>query len=277
MTSEDAEAGTPRSVESDGRSVRWPSRSLAGKAQAIEDRIEESPWADHEYVRGYGVFVLPFSTGHLLALRVSPQNPFGPYVSVWHRDPGGAWSIFVDGPSLETACPRYWGPATERAEFATVDVSWTGPDALRVEVDEPALAWTMSMSAPPLNRMVNAVNATLPLWTWGLDPLVRAGEWVASRFLDVGDVRFSFTTPSGHDTVLVPAGEYVVHESEAVLEGRSLGDPVRLEGNPTIGGVALPSRPSFVFAEAHMGVVDPDGFERTRHRALDDASTGDPT
>jgi hypothetical protein len=277
MTSEDAAAGTCSSEARDRRSVRWPSRSPAGKAQAIEDRIEESPWADHEYVRGYGAFVLPFSSGHLLALRVALQNSFGPYVSVWHRDPGGAWSIFVDGPSLEAACPRYWGPATRRTAFADIEVDWTGPSDIGVEVDEPRLSWTMSMSAPPILRAANAVTAALPLWTWTVGPLVRAREWVASRFLGVGDVQFSFTTPSGHDTVLVPSAEYVVHESAAVLEGRSLGEPVRLEENPTIGGVALPTRPSFVFAEAHMGVLDPDEYQRTRERVRDGSPANDAT
>ncbi len=277
MTSEDVAAGTRRS---DGRgrgSGRWTWSSLAGKATAIESRIDESPWPDHEYVRGYGVFVLPFSTGHLLALRVSPQNPFGAYVSVWHRPPDGEWSIFVDGPSLDTACPRYWGPATERARCSTIDVTWTGPNELRVDADEPRLEWTMSMSASPLVRMVNAVNSALPLWTWKPRPLVRAREWVARRVLDVGEIRFSFTTPSGHDTVLRPAAEYVIHESQAVLDGRTLGEPVRLDENPTIGGVPLPTRPSFVFAEAHMAIVDPDEYERTRERVRSDEASNDAT
>ena len=277
MTSEDVATGTRRSGGRHRGSDRWPPGSPAGRASAIESRVAESPWPDHEYVRGYGVFVLPFSSGDLLALRVSPQNPFGPYVSVWHRPPGDDWSIFVDGPSLETACPRYWGPVTMRTGFASIDVAWTGPNALRVGVDEPRLEWTVSMSAPRFHRAVNAANATFPLWTWKPRPLVRAREWVAGRFLDVGEIRFSFTTPSGHDTVLVPAEEYVIHESEAVLEGRSLGEPVHLEANPTIGGVALPTRPSFVFAEAHMEIVDPDEYERARDSVRDGPDETDPS
>lgn len=264
-------ASTRRLVGRFRRVVRGKPGSLARKAAAIESRVEESPWPDHEYVRGYGAFVMPFSTGHLLALRVVPQNPFGSYVSVWHRPPDGEWSMFVDGPSIDTACPRYWGPATERARFSNIDVTWTGPNELRVDADELRLEWTMSMSASPLVRAVNALNSALPLWTWKHHPLVRAREWVAGRVLDVGEIRFSFTTPSGHDTVLRPAAEYVIHESEALLDGRTLGEPVRLEENPTIGGVPLPTRPSFVFAEAHMEVVDPDEYERSRERVRGDS------
>jgi hypothetical protein len=70
-----------------------------------------APWPGHEYVRGWGIFGLPFDSGHVLALRVFPENDFGPYRTVWHRDPGGRWSIYVDGPRLDAACPRYYGAA----------------------------------------------------------------------------------------------------------------------------------------------------------------------
>lgn len=252
------------------RERRWPRNSLAAKAAAIESRVDESPWEDHEYVRGYGVMVLPFSSGHLLALRVSPQNPFAPYTSVWHRPPDGEWSIFVDGPSLEIACPRYWGPVAERTELANVEVTWTGPSELRVEVDEPSLTWTTSISAPTLRRAANEVNASLPLWTWKPDLLVRAKEWLARRVLGVGDIEFSFGTPSGHDTVLAPEEEYVISDAEAILNGRSLGEPVRLDENPTIGDVRLPTRPSFVFAQAHMRITDSEEYHRTRERVRED-------
>ncbi len=233
---------------------------------AIEPRMEESPWAGHEYVRGYAVMVLPFASGHLLALRAWPQSSLGPYASVWHRPPEGGWSMYSDGPSLETTCPRYWGPVTEDATLASLDVTWTGPNDLRVDVDEPRLVWTLSLSAPPLLRTVNAVNASLPRWTWKLGPLLRLREWLAMRFLDVGDIRFSFTMPSGHDAVIMPEEEYTIRESEAVLDGRSLGEPTRLEENPTIGDVPLPTRPSFVFGQAHMRITDPEEYQRTRER-----------
>ncbi|SRR5712692_310799 len=57
-----------------------------------------APWPGHEYVKGWGVFGLPFDSGHVLALHVFPENDFSPYRTVWHRDPGGRWSIHVDGP-----------------------------------------------------------------------------------------------------------------------------------------------------------------------------------
>ncbi len=77
---------------------------------AVRDR---APWPGHEYVNGWGVFGLPFDSGHALALRVFPDNDFAPYRTLWHRDPNGGWSIYVDGPRLDTACPRYYGAACD--------------------------------------------------------------------------------------------------------------------------------------------------------------------
>ena len=53
-----------------------------------------------EAVTGWGVFALPLSSAHVLALRVFPEGTFTPYVAVWHRDPEGRWSIYVDGDDL---------------------------------------------------------------------------------------------------------------------------------------------------------------------------------
>ena len=50
----------------------------------------QAPWPAHEYVKGWGVFGLPFDSGHVLALRVFPESCFGPYHTVWHRDRAAA-------------------------------------------------------------------------------------------------------------------------------------------------------------------------------------------
>ena len=92
------------------------SRAVPGLSAQLEDLPVvqgHAPWPGHEYARGWGVFALPFDSGHVLALRVFPANDFSPYRAVWHRDPNDRWSIHVDGPRLDTACPRYFArPAT---------------------------------------------------------------------------------------------------------------------------------------------------------------------
>src|SRR3712207_7801376 len=139
---------------------------LATELERIEPRINTSPWPGHEHVRGYAVMALPLSSGHVLGLRVWPENDFAPFVSVWHRTPGGDWSIFSDGPLLEATCPRYWGPTLREARLARIHLSWVGPNELRVEMESPLLVWTVSMAAPPFLRVMNAVSGSLPLWSW---------------------------------------------------------------------------------------------------------------
>lgn len=240
--------------------------NLASKADAIEPGAADSPWAGYEFGRGYAVLTLPFSSGDLLGLGVFPRNDFAPYVSVWHRSPDGEWSIYVDGPALETACPRYWGAATESTALAEIDVSWTGPTTLEVSMAEPELAWTLSATAPAFLRGLNAVNAALPRWTWGIGALRRIREQVARSLLGMGAVRFAFETATGHDAVLVAEETFFVDASEARFEGRDLGGPVTLDENPTVGDVALPPRPTIVFGEAFAAILDHDDYRETRDR-----------
>lgn len=240
--------------------------NLAAKATAIEPRTGQSPWADYEYGRGYAVLTLPFDSGHLLGLRVFPENDFAPYVSVWHRSPSGDWAIYVDGPSLETACPRYWEPATQAVAFASIDVRWTGANDLRVEMDTPTLEWTFSMHAPPLLRLLNTVNAHLPLWTWKFALFLRLREWIARSYLNYGDIELSFTTASGHDTVLLARENYLIHSATARIDGDDLGSLVHLDENPTMGDVPLPTAPSFVLGEAYARIVDQTEYQQTKER-----------
>jgi hypothetical protein len=243
------------------------SMNFSNKVNSIETRIDRSPWADHEFVRGYSVMVVPFSSGDLLGLRIWLQSDFGPYVSVWHRSPDDDWSIYSDDISLNTTCSRYWNPAIQQASLTDIVVTWTGPNELRVEMEEPHLVWTMRISAPVFLKALNAVSSKLPLWTWKPDLLRRGREWMAERLLGMGDLDFSFTMPSGQNTVIVPEEVFFIEDSDAELDGRSLGGPVRLETNPTIGGVPLPTRPTFVLGEAHMKTTDPEEYRRTREQA----------
>jgi hypothetical protein len=149
---------------------------LASQLRDLPARRGEPPWPDHEYVKGWGVFGLPFDSGHVLALRVFPDNDFSPYRTLWHRDPDGHWSIYVDGPRLDTACPRYYGPACTHTGHARINIDWTGPTSLQVTMDTPRLDWTLRASQTPTLRVLNAISPRLPIWTWRSPLLVRARE-----------------------------------------------------------------------------------------------------
>jgi hypothetical protein len=223
----------------------------------------EAPWPGHEYVRGWGVFGLPFDSGHVLALRVFPQNSFAPYRSVWHRDPDGRWSIFTDAPRLDVACPRYYGAACEHTGPARIGLTWTGPRTLRVAVDRPGLDWTLTARASTLLRVLNALGAALPPATWKPPSLVRVRERMA-RGLGLGRLQLSGIMPSGHWGILMPQRMFYVDQATATLGGVDLGRPTHLRTNPTIGDVPLPARGVLSVGQAMWRIRDLDEFERTR-------------
>jgi hypothetical protein len=244
-------------------------RAVPGLSARLEDLPVvrgHAPWPGHEYVKGWSVFGLPFDSGHVLALRVFPQNDFGPYRALWHRDPGGRWSIYVDGQRLDTACPRYFGAACAVTRYAQIDLDWTGPATLRVTMDSPALEWTLTATSPPALTLLNTMSAAMPLATWRRRLLVRARERLAST-LGMGQLQLTGTTPSGHTATLMPERMYFIDDSQATLDGADLGRPARLRDNPVIGGIPLPARGVLASGQAVFEILDPAEYDRTRSQA----------
>jgi hypothetical protein len=233
-----------------------------------------APWPGHEYVKGWGVFGLPFESGHVLALRVFPENDFGPYRTLWCRDPSGSWSIYVDGPRLDTACPRYYGAACDYTGYAHIELTWTGPTALRVTMDSPSLDWTLTAASTRLLNALNRMSAALPLSTWRPRPLIRARERLA-RSLGMGRLQMSGRMPSGHTGTLMPQRMYFINDAHAQLDGIDLGRPVRLTENPTIGDVPLPARGLLAIGGAVWEILDPDEYEHTRSETAAAGRTGE--
>jgi hypothetical protein len=231
-------------------------RSPASLTTAIAPGMGEAPWPDHEYVRGWGVFGLPFDSGHVLALRVFPESSFGPYRTLWHRDPDGRWSIFADARSVEHACPRYYGAACAHVGVARINLDWTGPRSLHVTMDKPVLDWRVSVARSPLLALLNPLSAAMPLSSWRPAALVRARERLAMA-LGMGRLQLSGVMPSGHSGLLMPERMYVVNQSGAALDGVDLGRPSRPRENPTIGGVPLPARGVLAIGRAMWRVKEP--------------------
>lgn len=236
---------------------------LRGELGDLAPHVAPGPWAGHEYVKGYGVFGLPWSSGHVLALRVFPENDFAPYVTVWHRDPAGVWSIYYQAPRPDVACPRYYGSAALRNEPAQIDVAWDGPDRLSVQLDHPALSWTLSLREPFALRVLNALSRRMPLWTWKPPALLLPREWIA-RALGLGRIKLGGIMPSGHYGILMPQRMFFIDRSEAVLDGVDLGRPARMHPNPRIGDVPLPARGVLAVGQAYFTIRDSDEYHRTR-------------
>ena len=230
---------------------------------ALPEFRGSAPWPDHEYVTGWGVFGLPFDSGHVLALRVFPQNSFAPYRTVWHRDPHGAWAIYVDGPRVDSACPRYYGPACDHVGRTTITITWLGPRTLHVTMPEPALDWTLTAASTRTLTALNALAGGLPAWTWRPRPLLRVRERIA-RALGLGRLELAGPMPSGHVGTLMPRRMYVIDEATATLNGTDLGNPARLDTNPRIGGVPLPARGVLAIGSGVWRIRDRAEFARAQ-------------
>jgi len=225
-----------------------------------------APWPGHEYVRGWGVFGLPFDSGHVLALRVFPESDFGPYQTVWHRDPDGRWSIYVHGPRLDTACPRYYGPACHHAGHARITLAWDGPATLHVTMDTPALDWTLTAAETRVLWVLNVIGSAMPLATWRSRRLIRSRERLAGA-LGMGSLRMTGIMPSGHAGILMPQQMYYIDDARAILDGTDLGRPARLSASPSIGEVTLPARGVLAIGQAMWQILDPAEYERSRSLA----------
>lgn len=240
-----------------------PQSDIESIVQHIRTDIRRSPVAGHEHQHGWGILAFPFDSGHVLALRVSPQNDFAPFTSIWHRTPDGAWSIYVDGPRLDTACPRYWGAATTHVQLADITVEWTGPRDLVVEMERPRLRWTASMEAGPLVNAINAVSRSLPDPVLRSRSVIRFMELMSDRVFDLGDVTLAMGVPNGHDAVVLTRRLFPIVHGTAQLEGEALGAPAREADNPTIGEARLPARPIFTIGGAYLTIIDDGEYERT--------------
>jgi hypothetical protein len=236
---------------------------LAGELAAIRPVSRPSPVPGFEHVRGYGVFALPFDSGHVLALRVFPQNDFAPYRTIWHRTPEGAWSIYVDGPRLDIACPRYFSSAAERNALAHITVTPVGRNALSITMDLPRLEWHVAVASPVLVTVMNALSRRVPESVWRQPAMLRAFERLGGLLFDLGDITLSGAAPNGHASILVPRQMFPIVAATARLDGQDLGKPVRARENPRIGALRLPARAIFAMGAGYFELRDPVEYQRT--------------
>ncbi|NBC83456.1 MAG: hypothetical protein GVY19_08745 [Bacteroidetes bacterium] len=237
---------------------------LAYKLKEIEPKVSVSLWPGFEHYKGYGVMSLPFSSGYVLGLRVFPENDFAPYSSVWIQNPDGEWSIFNDGPSLKTSCPRLWGPSLRHTDLTSMSINWLDKNIIEIEMEKPRLVWSMTIRSTPLLKVLNAMNSGLPLWTWSNNTMRRVREKMACSLLKMGKIRFAFETPNHQIVYIMPEETFFISSSKALLEGVDLGTPIQLKHNPMIGGVSLPRRPNLIIGQAHASINDPDEYQQTK-------------
>jgi hypothetical protein len=200
------------------------------------------PPGDAERFVAQGVMGVAFESGHYLTLRVMPRTSIGPaYRAVWHRDPGGSWTILTTV-EPELSCPRYFGAACDHvARVPAIDVTWDAPSTLHVVLGD-LLDWVVEMGATTPTRALSGVGTAMPEEWWHSEVLLGSMGPMATAMLRGGRLRMHGQTPSGHHFRAAPRRVWSVTDSRATLAGQDLGGPAPLEEQAHLGGFWLPQR-----------------------------------
>ena len=147
----------------------------------------ELPSRNEERFAGYGVMGVPFTSGHLLAMRRFPVSSLGEgYTSLWHRNPQGRWTFYTDVPP-QLACLRYFGSAVAEAVVRDIEIAWRGPREFTVSIeDDPGLHWRLSLAQTPATRLMNAVGSVWPDALWRKEAMLKPMGKAASLALRAG-------------------------------------------------------------------------------------------
>ncbi|MFZ2528268.1 MAG: hypothetical protein WAX14_11530 [Rhodococcus sp. (in: high G+C Gram-positive bacteria)] len=229
--------------------------------QSAAQRSCDLPDVSGERFAGYAVIGAPFASGHYLALRRFPANSIGAgYTSVWHRDPGGAWTVYSDVPP-ELNCPRFLGHALSRTEQTDVRAEWTGPADLHVSAGGE-LDWDLHLTTSPATTLMNVTGKLMPDALWHSPAVLAAMGRVAGPVLGVGKVRLGGHVPNGQWFRANPRELWVAHTVRAAVGGSDLGPDGPLPTQAAFGDFWLPQRALFATVQAWF-----EPFDARRHFA----------
>lgn len=221
---------------------------LATLAAAAESA--DPPSGDGERYAGYGVMGLPFSSGHVLAMRRFPASSIGSaYNSVWHRTPAGRWS-FWQNQAPEGGCSRYFSAEVSTVVETSVVVGWPTPNQLHVSVPEVGFDWRSTMGTTVRLKTFNALSSALPDRAWRSPRLLAAMGPVAGALLGFGSVTMTGRAPNGQSFVVNPRKLWLVTDSTATLAGVSFGRPGPLSQQATLGDFVCPRKGVFALGRA---------------------------
>jgi hypothetical protein len=217
------------------------------------------PAGTGERFAGYGVMGLPFRSGHLLAMRRFAASSIGPaYRSVWHRNPGGRWTFFQTV-RPELACTRYFGAAVDEVVDARIDIDWSGPNELSIDVLGAGhrLEWRMTLTSALPTRMTNAVGSIVPDAWWRSETFLALAGRVADPVLHTGEVHFAGLTPNGQSFKVNPSLIWLITDSATTLDGSPLGNlgPAPIQGE--LGDFRIPQRGIFAIGRAFFDAAPP--------------------
>ena len=208
------------------------------------------PSGSGERFAGWGVMGLPFTSGHVLALRRFSASSIGPgYTTVWHRTPGGAWTMYTDE-LPEHTCPRYFSRAVARTVATPIDIYWSSARTFRVTTHEGSVDWYVEISRTVATRIMTAMGALMPARLWRSPAILSLMQPVAGRVLGVGRVGLHGRAPNGQWFAVNPRRLWVVADSHATVNGEDVGVPGPLAEQASLGDFWIPQRGIVAVGEA---------------------------
>jgi len=235
------------------------SRGTQPQTLALAEQTSDAvPPGSGERFSGYGVMGLPFASGHYLAFRHMTASSVGPsYRAVWHRNPAGQWVVYADAPP-EVSCARYIGAALTATRLSQIELSWSGPAELTVEVPG-VLRWRFEIAASFATRVMSGMGGLLPASACHASWLLRAMGAIAGPFLSVGRVKLLGLTPNGQSFGAIPRRVWRIEKSSAEIHGADLGEPAPLPQQEHLADLFMPQRGIF-YAENAMAYSALDGI-----------------
>ena len=228
-------------------------RAIARDMEGGKTRSSSS-W---DWIRGYGSMGLSFSSGHLLAFSRATASSLGPpFTSVWHRDPEGDWTVFVNKAPFLT-CSRYFGSAVGRVVEVDINLTWEGTGRLIVTVPDAQLQWALHLSADLATRSLSWLAGAFPLWLARRRRVLETAGRLVGKLLDSGELCLAGTAPSGHWFVTIPRAIWRIEAAAAVVEGRDLGPLGSLRDPARLGDFLVPNRGLFFHGEAGFQASQP--------------------
>ncbi len=228
--------------------------------RTLVERLEAAPALPagaEERFNGYGVMGLPFTSGHVLALRRFPASSVGPgYTSVWHRAPTGEW-VFYGSVPPQQACPRFFGALASGAIETEIRIEWTAPSRLEVAVPALPLDWEVTVAPTLATRLMSAAGGLLPDGAWRSPTVLAAMGTLAGPLLGVGRVGLHGRAPNGQRFVATPRLLWAVLESRAIRAGEDLGPPGPVRPQARLGDFWIPQRGILAIGQAFFEPFDP--------------------
>lgn len=228
--------------------------------RSVVEQLEAAPslptGADERF-NGYGVMGLPFSSGHILAMRRFSASSLGPgYTSVWHRTPAGEWVFYATVPPRQS-CTRFFGVLASDSMQTAISITWLAPFRLRVTIPAVSLDWDVGVGSTLATRLMNAAGRLLPRAAWHSSAVLAAMGRVAGPLLGVGRVGLEGSVPNGQRFIANPRVLWAITDSRAVLAGENLGPPGPVRPQAHLGGFWIPQRGMFAIGQSYFEPFDP--------------------